>query len=111
MPTFSVRSFIDLSYLADDFTDVKSQRLVRFLAKDGRTYYGDAILPAGVSDVAKTTQARIINGDIFGKHNVTDQIAVGNLPIRMAVMRLGHPDFTLYRRTLKPSLRRSQLRM
>ncbi|KAL9119393.1 MAG: hypothetical protein Q9187_004054 [Circinaria calcarea] len=50
-------------------------RLVRFLAKDGRTYYGDAILPSGVSDIAKTTQARIINGDIFGKHNVTDQVA------------------------------------
>jgi len=52
------------------------QRLVRFLAKDGKTYYGDAILPKGVNDIAKITQARIINGDIFGKHNVTDQVAV-----------------------------------
>jgi len=50
-------------------------RLVRFLAKDGRTYYGDAILPLGVSDIAKATQARIIQGQIFGKHDVTDQIA------------------------------------
>ncbi|KND90196.1 Fumarylacetoacetate hydrolase domain-containing protein 2 [Tolypocladium ophioglossoides CBS 100239] len=49
-------------------------RLVRFLAKDGRTYYGDAILPQGISDLAKSQQARIISGDIFGKHNVTDQV-------------------------------------
>lgn len=52
------------------------KRLVRFLAKDGRTYYGDAILPQGVSDLAKTKQARVIKGDIFGKHDVTEQIAV-----------------------------------
>lgn len=57
--------------------DIDLQRLIRFLARDGRTYYGDAILPAGVSDIAKTKKARIIHGDIFGKHNVTDQIAVG----------------------------------
>lgn len=53
-----------------------SKRLVRFLAKDGRTYYGDAILPQGVSDIGKTKQAHIIKGDIFGKHDVTEQIAV-----------------------------------
>ena len=52
------------------------QRLVRFLARDGRTYYGDAILPNGVTDIARTKQARVIKGDIFGKHDVTDQIAV-----------------------------------
>jgi len=50
-------------------------RLVRFLAKDGKTYYGDAIMPSGVTDIAKITQARIINGDVFGKHSVTDQVA------------------------------------
>ncbi|MCJ1438864.1 hypothetical protein MMC27_008254 [Xylographa pallens] len=50
-------------------------RLVRFLAKDGKTYYGDAILPKGVNDIAKITQAHIIKGDIFGKHDVTDQVA------------------------------------
>ncbi|KAG4441332.1 hypothetical protein IFR05_003195 [Cadophora sp. M221] len=50
-------------------------RLVRFLAKDGMTYYGDAILPKGVTDIAKATQAKIIQGPIFGKHDVTDQIA------------------------------------
>ncbi|KUJ22829.1 uncharacterized protein LY89DRAFT_607663 [Mollisia scopiformis] len=50
-------------------------RLVRFLAKDGRTYYGDAILPHGVTDIAKAKQAKIIKGQIFGKHDVTDQVA------------------------------------
>ena len=51
-------------------------RLVRFLAKDGRTYYGDAILPQGVSDIAKAKQAYVVKGDIFGEHDVTEQIAV-----------------------------------
>ncbi|KAL8807509.1 MAG: hypothetical protein Q9182_000674 [Xanthomendoza sp. 2 TL-2023] len=50
-------------------------RLIRFLAKDGSTYYGDAILPSGVTDIAKATQARVITGHIFGKYDVTDQIA------------------------------------
>ncbi|DAA75204.1 TPA_exp: Fumarylacetoacetate hydrolase family protein [Trichophyton benhamiae CBS 112371] len=49
-------------------------RLVRFLAKDGLVYHGDAILPSGVSDLAKTTKARIIKGEIFGNHQVTDQV-------------------------------------
>ncbi|KAH8760806.1 hypothetical protein BGZ57DRAFT_905392 [Hyaloscypha finlandica] len=49
-------------------------RLVRFLAKDGRTYYGDAILPDGVTDIAKAKQAKIIRGQIFGKYDVTDQV-------------------------------------
>ncbi|KAL2154449.1 hypothetical protein VTH82DRAFT_3125 [Thermothelomyces myriococcoides] len=49
-------------------------RLVRFLARDGRTYYGDAILPRGVTDISKARQARVIKGDIFGKHDVTDQV-------------------------------------
>lgn len=51
------------------------QRLVRFLARDGRTYYGDAILPRGVTDIGKAKQARIIQGQIFGNHEVTDQVA------------------------------------
>lgn len=51
------------------------QRLVRFLAKDGLTYYGDAILPKGTTDISKATQANIIRGQIFGKHEVTDQVA------------------------------------
>ncbi len=64
------------------------QRLVRFLAKDGRTYYGDAILPQGVSDLAKTTQARVIKGDIFGKHDVTDQVA----DVRLLLAPLARED-------------------
>ncbi|KAK5658744.1 hypothetical protein OQA88_1553 [Cercophora sp. LCS_1] len=50
-------------------------RLVRFLARDGRTYYGDAILPKGISDISKAKQAHIVKGDIFGKHDVTDEVA------------------------------------
>ncbi|KAL8737359.1 MAG: hypothetical protein Q9181_001776 [Wetmoreana brouardii] len=50
-------------------------RLIRFLAKDGRTYYGDAILSSGVTDITKATQARVIKGDILGKHDITNQIA------------------------------------
>ncbi|EON96462.1 putative fumarylacetoacetate hydrolase protein [Phaeoacremonium minimum UCRPA7] len=50
-------------------------RLVRFLARDGRTYYGDAILPKGVTDISKAKQARVVTGSIFGKHEVTDEIA------------------------------------
>lgn len=47
---------------------------MRFLSKDGRTYYGDAILPKGITDISKAKQAKIIHGSIFGKHKVTDQI-------------------------------------
>ena len=51
-------------------------RLIRFLAKDGRTYYGAGILPQGITEIGNTKQARVIKGDIFGKHDVTEQIAV-----------------------------------
>ncbi|CAG9986892.1 unnamed protein product [Clonostachys byssicola] len=50
-------------------------RLIRFLAKDGNIYYGDAILPSGVTDVGKAVQARILNGNPFGKHELTEQVA------------------------------------
>ncbi|KAK3310662.1 Fumarylacetoacetase-like protein [Chaetomium strumarium] len=63
-------------------------RLVRFLARDGRTYYGDAILPRGVTDVSKARQARIVKGDVFGKHDVTDQVA----DIRMLLAPLAPED-------------------
>lgn len=87
MSTFSVRLLFQLRHFF--FNRGKSspnaeisnyfwQRLIRFLAKDGLIYYGDAILPTDVTDIAKTTQARIIKGNIFGKHHVTDQIAVRN---------------------------------
>ncbi len=48
---------------------------MRFLSRDGRTFYGDAILPRGVTDISRAKSARIIHGDIFGKHHVTDQVA------------------------------------
>ncbi len=70
---------------ADDFA---VQRLVRFLAKDGRTYYGDVILPAGVVNIAKATQARVIEGDIFGKHEITDRIA----DVRLLLAPLARED-------------------
>jgi len=63
-------------------------RLVRFLAKDGRTYYGDAILPSGTSDIAKARQARVITGSIFGQHTVTDQV----VDIRMLLAPLALED-------------------
>lgn len=44
------------------------------MSRDGRTYYGDAILPEGEADIAMAQTARIIQGDIFGSHTVTDQV-------------------------------------
>ncbi|KAL8693330.1 MAG: hypothetical protein Q9218_001809 [Villophora microphyllina] len=63
-------------------------RLIRFLAKDGRTYYGDAILSPGVTDIAKATQGRVIKGDIFGRYNITDQIA----DVRLLLAPLARED-------------------
>lgn len=62
--------------------------MIRFLAKDGHIYYGDALLPSGVSDIAKATQARIIHGDIFGHHRVTEQVA----EVRMLLAPLARKD-------------------
>ncbi|KAL8943643.1 MAG: hypothetical protein Q9216_000931 [Gyalolechia sp. 2 TL-2023] len=73
--------------------DVVFQRLVRFLAKDGRTYYGDAILAPGVTDIAQATQARVIKGDIFNKHDVTDQVA----DIRLLLAPLAREDIETVR--------------
>ncbi|KAM3074418.1 hypothetical protein ACMFMG_002777 [Clarireedia jacksonii] len=49
-------------------------RLIRFLAPSGQTHYGDAILPPNEFDISKAKQARVITGDIFGQHHITDQI-------------------------------------
>jgi len=49
-------------------------RLIRFQAANGRVLYGDALLDHGVTDLAKVKQAHVIEGDIFGKHRVTDQV-------------------------------------
>ncbi|KAI9814110.1 MAG: hypothetical protein M1832_005998 [Thelocarpon impressellum] len=50
-------------------------RLIRFLSATGPARYGDAILPPGTTDISRATRARIIKGDVFGKLEVTDEIA------------------------------------
>ncbi|KAJ5889211.1 hypothetical protein N7504_010021 [Penicillium tannophilum] len=67
--------------------------LVRFLAKDGQIYYGDALLPAGVTDISKATQAKVIKGDIFGQHRVTEQVA----DVRMLLAPLAREDIRTVR--------------
>ncbi|KAL8661022.1 MAG: hypothetical protein Q9202_005953 [Teloschistes flavicans] len=69
-------------------TEFSLQRLIRFLAKDGKTYYGDAILPPGETNIAKATQGRVITGDIFGKHDITGQIA----DVRLLLAPLARDD-------------------
>lgn len=81
-----------LCYTHIRFTD-QSQRLIRFLAKDGKTYYGDAILPAGTTDIGKAKQARIINGSPFAKHEVTDHVA----DVRMLLTPLARDDIRTVR--------------
>ncbi|KAG9700911.1 hypothetical protein KCU95_g662, partial [Aureobasidium melanogenum] len=52
-------------------------RLIRFLAKDGKTYYGDALVPSGggASDLTRVAQAKVIQGSPWGQHQVTDRVA------------------------------------
>ncbi|KAF7513736.1 hypothetical protein GJ744_007787 [Endocarpon pusillum] len=50
-------------------------RLIRFLARDGHIYYGDAILPAHTTDIRAASTAQIITGDIFGTHSLTNRTA------------------------------------
>ncbi|KAF8422865.1 Fumarylacetoacetase-like protein [Tirmania nivea] len=40
-------------------------RLIRFIAADNKMYYGDAILPHGITNAAYATKAKLIEGDIF----------------------------------------------
>lgn len=51
------------------------ERLVRFIASDGNTYYGDAV-PNSTPDLAQTKQAKVIEGDIYGSYKVTDKVLV-----------------------------------
>ncbi|TGZ83769.1 hypothetical protein EX30DRAFT_327437 [Ascodesmis nigricans] len=51
----------------------KFTRLIRFLSS-GTVHYGDAILPAGVTDLSQARQARKIVGDVFGEHSVTADV-------------------------------------
>ena len=68
-------------------------RLVRFLTRDGHTYYGDAILSKGITDIGKAKTARIIKGDIFSSHTVTDQVA----DIRLLLAPLARNDIKTVR--------------
>jgi len=51
-----------------------AQRFVRFVSDDGKEYYGDAILPDGSTDASQSTQAHLIQGDILGDFEITDQV-------------------------------------
>ncbi|GAB7345230.1 hypothetical protein MBLNU457_3604t1 [Dothideomycetes sp. NU457] len=64
-------------------------RLIRFLAKDGKVYYGDAI----GSDLTHVAQARVIQGRPFGKHEVTDQIK----DVRLLLSPLAREDIQTVR--------------
>lgn len=66
---------------------------MRFIADDGLIYYGDANLPAGETDISKTLQAKVIQGDIFGSHVVTNEV----LNIRSLLMPLSHADISTVR--------------
>ncbi|KAJ7058210.1 hypothetical protein C8F01DRAFT_1149968 [Mycena amicta] len=51
-----------------------AQRIVRFIASDGKEYTGDAILNNGDTDTSHSKQARVITGDILGDFTVTSQV-------------------------------------
>jgi len=62
--------------------------LIRFLGKNGKVAYGDAILPSGVTDIGKATQARLIRGSPWTDHVITDQI----VDIRLLLAPLAMDD-------------------
>ena len=57
-------------------------RLIRFVATDGRTLYGEPILPSPTFDIGNTTEetglkARVFQGDLYdttGTSKVTDEV-------------------------------------
>jgi len=49
-------------------------RLIRFVAEDGNTYYGDAILPSAASDLNSVSQAKVIHGRPWEKYEVSEQV-------------------------------------
>ncbi|CDK24070.1 unnamed protein product [Kuraishia capsulata CBS 1993] len=52
------------------------KRLIRFEAKDGNTYHGDAILPEGSIDVYEAKTAYVILGNVLSKdYVITNHIA------------------------------------
>lgn len=56
---------------------VNAQRFVRFVGTDGQIHFGDAILPDNSTDARLSTSARLIDGDILGSFNITNQVMVG----------------------------------
>ncbi|KAF8075284.1 hypothetical protein FPV67DRAFT_1407961 [Lyophyllum atratum] len=62
------------SFIASLALFANAQRFVRFISTDNREYYGDAILAAGSTDAAKSTRARVIDGDILGEFKITNQV-------------------------------------
>ncbi|RDB27789.1 Fumarylacetoacetate hydrolase domain-containing protein 2 [Hypsizygus marmoreus] len=62
------------AFLASLLLAVEAQRFVRFISTDKREYYGDAILPSGTKDAAKSTRARVIRGDILGDFTITREV-------------------------------------
>lgn len=56
------------------YSDISNQRLIRFIATNGKIYQGDAILAPGVTDISQSKTAKVITGDPFNEHKVTDEI-------------------------------------
>lgn len=73
-----MRIFTNLLLLSGISSLVSAQRFVRFIAGDGKEYYGDAILPANTTDASRSTSARVITGDILGEFTITKQVKVHN---------------------------------
>lgn len=71
MRTKTVLCLLGLTFSAS------AQRFVRFIATDGKTYTGDAILPPNDTDAAHSKQAKVITGDILGDFTITNQVKVG----------------------------------
>lgn len=69
-----IRSLVSLCGLA---LAANAQRFVRFVGTDGQVHFGDAILPDNSTDARFSTSARLIDGDILGTFNITDQVMVG----------------------------------
>ncbi|EEH19051.2 hypothetical protein PABG_01370 [Paracoccidioides brasiliensis Pb03] len=63
-------------------------RLIRFLSKDGRVYYGEPFLPPATTDISRATSARLITGDIFTSPTLTTHI----LPISRLLSPLSPTD-------------------
>lgn len=67
---------------ATDTMKVAWERLIRFVATDGRTLYGEPILPSPEFDLGTTTEetnlkAKAIQGDLYdttGSTKVTDEV-------------------------------------